>query len=102
MGVPEAFIIWRGRLSLFMHKFRVTFGWVSFDIMEMLGHDVFDICQYSTIGFQERRIQYAPDGKSVVIRVVQHRHGGICLRLSWDLGIEGFIYDRMVQGFRVT
>lgn len=52
----EAFIVWRGRLSLLLHMFGVTFGWVGFGIMEMLRHDVFDICQYFTIGLQERRI----------------------------------------------
>ena len=33
---------------------------------------------------------------------MQCEHGGIFFRLPCDLGIDGFIYDRMVQGFRVT
>ena len=43
-GFAEAFIVWRSRLSLLLHRFRVTFGWVGFGIMEMPGKDVFDIC----------------------------------------------------------
>ena len=77
----------------FVEAFIVIFGWVGFDIMEMPGQDVFAICQYFTIGFQKRRIQYAHDKQSVVIIVAQRWHGGIFLRLAWDPGIQGFIYD---------
>lgn len=98
----KAFIVWQGRISLLLHRFGFIFGWVGFAIMEMRRQDVLDLYWYFTIRFQERRIWYAHDGQSDVIRVAQHRHGDILFRLAWDPGIEGFIYDRMVYRFRVT
>ncbi len=43
-GFTEAFIIWRGRISMLMHRFGVSFGWIGFGIMEMRGRDVSSIC----------------------------------------------------------
>jgi len=48
------------------------------------------------------RIRQGHDGQSIVIKVAQHRYGSILLRLAWDPSIKGFIYDKMVHGFRVT
>ena len=39
-GFIEGFIIWGGRHSLFLHKFRARFGWVGLGAMEMSRKDV--------------------------------------------------------------
>jgi hypothetical protein len=44
--------------------------------------------RYFILEFQERRMQTRHDGQMVMIRVVQHQHGGSFLRLAWDPGIS--------------
>ena len=68
-GFMEAFIVWRGRISLLLHRFRVSFGWVGFGIMEMPGQDELSLHRLFTIKSQERRVQSSHDGEYVIVRV---------------------------------
>ena len=86
-GFIEGFIIWGGRHSLLLHRFRVRFGWVGLGSKEIPRKDVSRIFQYSTIEFQESRILSAHDGEYDMVRVVQHQHGGTTSGLAGNWGI---------------
>ena len=86
-GFTEGFIIWGGRDPLLLHRFRVGFGWVGLDAMEMPRQDVSRLFQYSTIEFQERRILSAHDGEYDIVRVAQCQHDGTTLGLVGNWGI---------------
>ena len=70
-GFTVGFIIWGGRHSLLLHRFRVRFGWVGLGAMEMTTQDVSCLFQYSTIKFQERRILTVHDGEYDIVIVAQ-------------------------------
>ena len=81
-GFTKGFIIWGGKHSMLLHRFRVRFGWVSLGAMDMPRQDVPHLFHYSTIKFQERRILTAHDGGYDIVEVAQHQHGGTTLGLA--------------------
>jgi hypothetical protein len=53
-------------------------------------------------GLKDVEMQSQYDDKTIMIRVVQHQHGGISLRLVWDPGIT--VVDKLTtdtDGFLV-
>lgn len=86
-GFIEGFIIWGGRHSLLLHRFRVRFGWVGLGAMEMPRKDVSCLFQYSTIEFLERRILSMHDGEYDIVRIAQRQHGGTTLGLVGNWGV---------------
>ena len=68
-GFTECFIIWGGRHSMFLQRFKVRFGWVGLGAMEIPRHDVSHLFQYSTIKFQGRIILTTHNGEYDIVRV---------------------------------
>jgi len=80
----------------------INSGWVDIDIMEMPRQDKLGLHKYSTIRFQEGRIQFEHDGKFFIVKVAQLQHGGTLLRLAWDFGTTRFSNSATLKGELVS
>jgi hypothetical protein len=94
-GDVETYSIWKKHIFFVDTQDRVWSGFADFDFIEMPLQDMihgsgFNSFRHFNLGFQERRMQSGYDGQTIMIRVVQHHHGGSFLRLAWDPGITLF------------
>jgi len=88
-GSVEALFACQGWFSLLSLPIRVSLGWVGGHLMDVLGPDALGLHRCFSIRSQERWIQLAHEGQTVMIRVVQQHHTGTLFRLAWDLSIIG-------------